>query len=286
MDIESFWEYADPALSEERFRSALPEATGDERLELLTQIARTYSLRRRFAKAHELLDLVEKQFSNAGPRPRIRYHLERGRTYHSNAETDSARQQFLNAWQLARSAGQEGLAVDVAHMLAITYSGQAEAASWNRAGLEIARLSDDPKARALIPAMLNNAAWDLFDQGNFAAALALFEEACEQWALTGEVQQTRVARWSVARCLRSLGRFEQALSIQQELETAHQAAGSEDGFVYEEIAENLSALGRSPEAGPYFAKAYNLLSQDSWLVEHEVERLAYLQARAAGSAEK
>jgi tetratricopeptide (TPR) repeat protein len=282
MDIESFWEYSDPALSEERFRSALPEATGDERLELLTQIARTYSLRRRFAEAHDLLNQVESELSGAGPRPRIRYHLERGRTHHSNGETEIARRHFLDAWQLARSSGQQGLAVDAAHMLAISYSGQAEATSWNQAGLEIARHSDDPKARALIPAMLNNAAWDQFDQGNFAPALALFEEAHQQWALTGKIQQTLVARWSVARCLRSLERFELALSIQQDLETAHQAAGTEDGFVYEEIAENLYALGRSSEAGLYFAKAYHLLSQDSWLVEHETERLAGLQARAAG----
>jgi tetratricopeptide (TPR) repeat protein len=282
MDIESFWEYSDPALSEERFRSALHEATGDDRLELLTQIARTYSLRRRFADAHELLDQVENQLSSAGPLPHIRYHLERGRTHHSNAETETARRHFLNAWQIACNSDKEGLAVDAAHMLAITYSGQAEAATWNQAGLEIGRRSNDPKARGLIPAMLNNAAWDLFDQGNFAAALPVFEEACEHWTLTGKIQQTQVARWSVARCLRALGRCEQALSIQRELEFAHQAAGTEDGFVYEEIAENLSAMGQNQEAGLFFTKAYHLLSQDSWLVEHEAERLASLQTRAAG----
>ena len=91
MDIESFWEYSDPALSEERFRSAIFSATEDGRLELLTQIARTYSLRQRFAEAHDLLDQVESQLSAAGPRPRIHYHLERGRTHHSNAETEIAR---------------------------------------------------------------------------------------------------------------------------------------------------------------------------------------------------
>ena len=283
MDIESFWEYTDPSLSEDRFRAALSEATGDDRLELLTQIARTYSLRRLFAEAHDLLDQVESELSGAGPRPRIRYHLERGRTHHSNAETETARSHFLNAWQPARSSDQEGLAVDAAHMLAIAYSGQAEAANWNQAGIEIARRSNDPKARALIPAMLNNAAWDLFDQGSFAAALPLFEEAYEHWALTGKIPPTRVARWSVARCLRALGRFEQALSIQLELESAHREAGTKDDFVYEEIAENLSALGQTQKAGPYFAKAYNLLSQDSWLVQNEAERLASLQARAVGS---
>ena len=48
MEIESFWEYSDPAGSEARFRAALENSQGDERLEILTQVARTYSLRKRF----------------------------------------------------------------------------------------------------------------------------------------------------------------------------------------------------------------------------------------------
>ncbi len=43
IDIEALWDYADPGLSEERFRAALDTAWGDVRLELLTQIARTYA---------------------------------------------------------------------------------------------------------------------------------------------------------------------------------------------------------------------------------------------------
>jgi hypothetical protein len=66
-DIESFWEYSDPAASEQRFRAALAAATGDERLELLTQVARTYSLRKDFAAAHRQLDAIEKELPGAGP---------------------------------------------------------------------------------------------------------------------------------------------------------------------------------------------------------------------------
>src|SRR5262245_14743684 len=86
MDIDSFWEYSDPAASEARFREALPSATADERLELLTQIARTQSLRGQMAEAHVTLDEIQPQLTQAGPRPRIRYGLERGRTYNSDGE--------------------------------------------------------------------------------------------------------------------------------------------------------------------------------------------------------
>src|SRR5215470_8493249 len=76
-DIDALWEYGDPAASETRFRTALAASQGDARLELLTQIARTYSLRRRFDESHRMLDEVEPALASAGPAPHVRYLLER-----------------------------------------------------------------------------------------------------------------------------------------------------------------------------------------------------------------
>jgi len=280
MDIESFWEYGDPAASEMRFRQALESAEGDERLELLTQIARSYGLRDRFEEAHQLLDEVESQLPGSGPRPRLRYLLERGRTYNSGGDRDRARALFVEAWEGAQSGGQEGLAVDAAHMVAIIHSGTPEAIEWNERGLSIARGSQDAKARALVPAMLNNSAWDLFDMGRHEEALAWFEQAREDWIQRGQPRQIHIARWAVGRCLRSLGRYAEALEIQRALEAEDEAAGAADGFVYEEVAENLAAIGRPDEARPYFAKAADQLSQDPWFVENESARLASLKERA------
>jgi tetratricopeptide (TPR) repeat protein len=280
MDIDSFWEYSDPAQSEKRFRAALGAADKDERLELLTQIARTYSLRSRFADAHKLLDEVESELAAAGPRPRACYLLERGRSFNSAGEVEKARGLFVEAWDRARAAGQEGLAVDAAHMVAITYAGSPEAIVWNQRGLAMARGSQDSKARALIPAMLNNVGWDLHELGRFEEALGVFEEAREEWIVRGKAGPVRVAKWAVARCLRSLARFDEALADQQALETEHAAAGTADGYVFEEIAENLAALGRMNEARPYFRKAAEELGKDEWFVQNEAARLAQLKARA------
>lgn len=104
IDIDTYWEFSDPALSEARFRAALEPAQADVRLELLTQIARTFSLRRRFDEAHETLDEVETQLPGAGPRPRVRYLLERGRTFNSNGEPEQARALFVAAWTQAQAA--------------------------------------------------------------------------------------------------------------------------------------------------------------------------------------
>ncbi|HYF64043.1 MAG TPA: tetratricopeptide repeat protein [Herpetosiphonaceae bacterium] len=283
-DIDALWEYGDPAASEERFRAALGSAAGDQRLELLTQIARTHSLRRRFAEAHGLLDEIEPLLAGAGPRPRARYLLERGRTFNSAGDPEAARRLFAEAWELAGAADAVGLAVDAAHMLAITHANTPAAIEWNGRGLELARPSADPKARALIPAMLNNAAWDLHGLGRYAEALDLFAEAEAEWRARGRQPQIRIARWSVARCLRSLGRHGEALAIQRELEAEHRAAGSADGYVFEEIAENLDAQGERDLARPYFAQAAAELGRDAWFAEHEAARLAALRERAGNAA--
>jgi tetratricopeptide (TPR) repeat protein len=280
IDIDSFWEYTNPAVSEERFRTALTFAHGDARLELLTQIARTYGLRQRFDKAHDLLNQVEAQLTHAGPRARVRYLLERGRTFNSSGDKETARMLFVEAWELAQTAHQEGLAVDAAHMVAITYAGTLDAIAWNQRGLAVARPSHDPKARALIPAMLNNSAWDLHELGRFREAFALFEEAQAEWVARGTPEQIQIATWAVARCLRSLGRYDEALTIQRVLEADHIATGSADGYVFEEIAENLAALGKPDEAKPYFGKAVAELRKDEWFMKNEAARLSKLISRA------
>src|SRR6185295_7290257 len=144
----SFWEYSDPVASEQRFRAALETARGDERLELLTQVARTHSLRKDFDAAHRLLDEIEPQLGAAGGRPRVRYLLERGRTFNSAGDKDKARALFEQAWELGRKSGEEGLAVDAIHMIAITRSGTMEAVELNRKGLALARESKFAKARS------------------------------------------------------------------------------------------------------------------------------------------
>lgn len=280
MDIEAFWEYSQPAASEQRFRAALVNARGDERLELLTQIARSFSLRRDFEQAHKLLDDVEPQLATAGAAPRVRYLLERGRTFNSAGEKARAKPLFVQAWETAIAGGLEGLAVDAAHMVPIVVSG-AEGAEWTRRGVELARRSSDKKAQALLPALLNNHAWNLHDEGRFVDALPVFREAQTAWLTTGRQPQARIARWSVARCLRSLQRFDEALAIQRALEEEGSAAGSPDGFVFEELAELLDALGRADEAKPYFRRAAEIFAKDDGFVRNESARLARLRMRGS-----
>ncbi|MGB2816424.1 MAG: hypothetical protein WBC37_04315 [Burkholderiaceae bacterium] len=282
IDIESFWEYGDPAASEARFRAQLPKATPDEQLELLTQIARTHSLRRQFDTAHALLDDVERHLGDAGPAVRARYFLERGRTFNSAGDKGRAAKLFEQAWSTASTARLEGLAVDAAHMLAIVEP-PSSAAQWTKRGLELARASTDKKARGLLPALLNNHAWNLHDEGRHEEALAVFREAETAWHATGRQPQGRIATWSVARALRALKRHDEALELQLRLERDWQAAGEADGYVFEEIGENLEALGRTAEATAYFRRAEQELGKDPQFARDEAarwQRITSLAARA------
>jgi hypothetical protein len=78
-NINKLWDYNDPAATEQKFKALLPEAIaqGDVSYqgELLTQIARTYSLRKMFDQAHTTLNEVEQMPLEQYPLVAVRYLL-------------------------------------------------------------------------------------------------------------------------------------------------------------------------------------------------------------------
>jgi tetratricopeptide (TPR) repeat protein len=271
--FDALWDYANPAATEARFRAY--EAQGAEALELRTQIARALGLQQKFAEGHAELDAVDRADS-ADARVRVRSALERGRLHNSSGDKTTARRWFETALALAEEAHEENLAVDAAHMVAL--ASPSESIDWNRRALALAAAATDPKARAWRGSLLNNLGWSYHDMKNYPMALAFFEDAVAFRKEQGKADEIRVAEWCFARTLRSLGRLEEALQIQQRLE----AEGVEDGFVPEELGELLVLLGRKAEARPKFARAYELLSKDLWLQRDEPERIDRLRRLASG----
>ena len=283
-DFDALWDYDDPAGTETKFRALLPGATPGSayQVELLTQIARCQGLQQQFEAAHHTLDQAQAVLPDNAPRARIRLFLERGRVLNSSGRQPEASRQFYEAWRLATAAGEDFYAVDAAHMLAISEP-PSEQLAWNQRAIALAEQSTQPRARNWLGSLYNNLGWTLHDQGEAVQALDLFERALELRVQQGKDSDIRIARWCVARCWRSLGRVDEALSAQQALAAEHAAAGSEDGYVEEELGECLLLLGRSGEAQPHFARAHALLSQDAWLLEAEPARLARLKQLAGDS---
>lgn len=274
-DLLALWDFDDPAASEARFRERLDDASHEVGLSLRTQIARTHSLRGQFVQAHQLLDGVDAELAGAGAEPRVRALLERGRTWRSAREPAKARPLFLQAEQQARAAGLEYLHVDALHMVALVESTPDAQLDWNRRALTAARAARDPQARRWEASLSHNIGYALHEAGRHDEALQAFQDALAARLRDGAApSRQREARWMVAWELRALRRHDDALAQLRELERELASAGASDGFVPEEIAENLLALGQAESAKPYFAQAHALLSRDESPDRPDEARLA------------
>ncbi len=281
-DFMAQWEYQDPAATALRFQALLPEARVTDlqyELELLTQIARTHSLQRQFAQAHQLLDEIEPRLTDATPRARLRALLERGRTFNSAGDKASARVLFEQAWQQGVKHEERYLAIDAAHMVAIAAPLE-EQSRWHQLAMELAEHSQDKRVRGWLATLYNNQGWTLFELGRLDEA-----RACQQKCLAWHQQHNNqgkafIARWSLARLSRAQGLHQQAQAELSQLRDDMAAAGvPEDGYVFEELGENALVLN-DPTVTEYFARAWFLLSQDGWFKANEAERLARLKRLA------
>lgn len=288
-EFDRLWNFGDPAGTERAFRQLLGDAgeiaPPDDVAELLTQIARAEGLQRRFDEAHRTLDAVVPRLDGTPSRPRVRYLLERGRAFNSSGSRDEALPLFVEAWELARAIGADALAVDAAHMVAIAEVAERRL-EWNLRAMDLAQASDDPKANRWLGSLYNNIGWTYHDAGDFARALIVFEQG-RAWQRDHGTRDGRlIAEWTVGRALRSLGRIEEALRMQESVLRERQSAGESDGFIHEELGECLLALGRDTEARPHFAEAYQILSTDDWLVANESQRLERMLLLSRNSVER
>lgn len=295
-DFQSLWDYSAPAETEVAFTELLAAHADDSRdgfdqwrLELRTQVARTHSLRKEFAKTDALLNAVDADVTallaiepGAAPKARVRSLLERGRRWNSDGDKAQARPLFEQAWELARSAGLDGLAVDAAHMIAIASADKKQELDWGLKALKLAESSPDPDAKRWRGSLYNNLGWTHHEMGEFETALELFDKQIVVRKEAGDEPALRIARWARARALRSLGRHADALAALNEIVGTYGEEALGDGFVQEEIAENLLATGIPSRATNSFKRAHALL-KDTWINDEDPARIARL-AKLGGVA--
>lgn len=297
LDVDSLWDFQDPSATRAAFerrrveiesrlaKADLPDGAVRRlelaRLELLTQMGRTYTLEGTVAEADVLLARVTDEL---GAEPaadtvqvQVRWLLEHGRARRTEKKPDDARVAFVQAWELARthSPALDGFAVDAAHMVAIVDSGTPGELEWGEKALALAESSPDARAQKWRASLLNNLGWGAFDRGEYEQALALMARQVALRRESGTEPALRIALWSHARVLRALGRVDEALAAQQALLADYGDDAKADGFVHEEMAECLLALGRDADAKAWFASAHALLGS-TWLADAEPERLARL----------
>jgi len=241
--IDRLWDFSDPAASEERFREAADDDThpAHVRAVLATQLARALGIQGRTAEALAVLEAVAAEGIPAedperdAAEVRARVAIERGRILAAADRRAEAVPELTRGVREAALAGSPFLVLDALHMLALNDEGHEE--EWAAEGLDVLSTSRDPRVLRWGVALHNNLGWTMHDAGRAEAALAQFEQAVESADRYGTAEQQHVARWSVARCLRTLGRTEEALDLQRELARAR----PDDPYVQAELAELAGA---------------------------------------------
>ena len=281
-NFDKLWNYAKPDETEKRFREILPKAVAsgdlDYELQLRTQIARTLGLQKKFDEAHAELDGVEKRLTDDVPVARVRYLLERGRAFNSSKKKDKALPLFEEAWDLAVKAKADFHAIDAAHMVGIVVPPD-EKLAWHEKAMALAEKSEDERARGWLGPLYNNLGWAYFEMKDYEKALEIHKKGLAWREKAGQKRGVLIAKWCVARMLRALERYDEAMKMQEELLKAWEKRGEEDGFVYEEIAELLLVTKGEAEAKPWFKKAWAKL-ESSWIKDAEPERWARLKKLA------
>jgi tetratricopeptide (TPR) repeat protein len=211
-DPMKLWDFNDPAGSERRFREVAATISGDDRAAHLTQVARALGLQEKSTEGLQVLDGI----ADAGPHVRIHIALERGRLLRSTGRAAEALPHFADAERLAKKGGRDELRIDAMHMIALMADPQDQLAV-KLAALDLAKASDDHRARDWDAPLLTNIGMTHAEAGNHEGALEKFKEALAARERIGDIETIHVARWMVAWSLRNLGRHREALKMQHAL---------------------------------------------------------------------
>ena len=263
IDLGPLWDFGNPELSEQRFRAAIVSAAPDDAFILRTQIARTHGLRRDFDKARAALAEIEPAFASASAEAKVLWLLESGRTWASPAHPaalrtaenrERARPLYLRAFELAREARLDRLAIDALHMMVMVDERPEQQLAWNQKAIGYMEASDQAEAKRWAGSLYNNVGYAHHLAGRYDEAIANYRKSLAVHEAAGRTANARIAHWMIASSLRAKGVLLDALAIQQRLEREWDADGKPDPYVYEELEHLHRALGNEGEAARYAGK--------------------------------
>ncbi len=271
-DIDGYWDVNRLLTTESQIR-LLPGG------EALTQLARVQGLQENILEARVTLDQVKTVLDETtGPektRLEIRFLLELGRLLCLSMTPAKAQAHFFRAFEMATKIPEfHYFAVDAAVMLSITQPPKYQN-EWLIKATNLAEESRNAQANLWKSQLYVMQGWHLFDFRRLPEALASFEKAAAQVPPPSD-DKMLVIKWSIARIMRGLNRFEEALTIQRYLKT-QLTIGAAAGHVDLEIAENLQNLQQHQEAKTYFESAYAELSMNRWYSDNRAEELSRMQ---------
>ena len=284
-DLHSLSNLDHPEETESRTRVALEQLKSSsafdrsEEIKLMLQLVRALGLQGKLPEAKIALAEVETLLkgSDYPVSEKIGFLLEQGRLAVLNKTPSQALPLFSQAWELAREAHEDFYAIDAAQLMA-TVETQKSQKEWVRKALSVAETSTQPAAKSLLTSLYTTVGWSQYDQRQFENALVTFKQAVQSVEPSEDNRKNIIAaNWAVAKTLRALGKLDEALELQKDLQVRLNQLNVRDGYVYEELAECLHTMKKPAEAEPYFALAYSELSKDAWLKDNNPARLRRLK---------
>lgn len=280
-DFNTLWKFSDPNGTESAFSALLEPArkSGDMSylLQLQTQIARAQGLQDKFAEAHATLDGVREQLRHDLALVRVRYLLERGRVYNSSGAPEKALPLFIEAYEAATSASETKYAADALHMAAIAAPTPAGKVEWNVRALEY--IEKHPQEKRWLNAVYNNLGEAYLLTKEYAKALDCFQNLVDMSRARGEEPWMYTLK-DISKCLRLLGRNEEAREVIQLVHAELKHKGEVDGWISGELAECLLALNEKDAARALFKEAYAAFQKDEYVLKHEAEMMGRVKSLA------
>jgi tetratricopeptide (TPR) repeat protein len=169
------------------------------------------------------------------------------------------------------------LAIDAIHMVALAKKDPKEQIGWNLKGIALAEA--DTNSRSWLWALYNNIGDCYLGMEDYENARLYFHKLVELQKEKGGEPDMYTLK-DEARAIRLSGHPAEAFTIIELIFSKLQKEKQDDGWIREELAENLYALGKKKGARQHFIIAYELLSKEDFCIKNEQEKLNHLKEMA------
>ncbi len=278
-DIDTLWDYSNPKQTEILFKDLLKDypKEGEWTISLKTQLARAMGMQQKFDSATAVLDDVEGELKKDMAEANTRYNLEMGRVVFSSGDRDKAREYFQRAIDISEGGDIPMLYLDALHMMAMVLPPE-EGIKYNLMSIEYIEKSENDVLSGWLGPLYNNTAWTYNDLGEYDKAMKLFLKDAEFRQAIGDDRGYLITQYSIGFTHRQMGNIDRALQMQEELRsTIEENRLPPDGYNLEELGELYMIKGEEERAKEFFGQAYEILSQDPWLISNEPDRLERLK---------
>tara|TARA_B100000674_G_scaffold36491_1_gene25554 strand:+ start:4846 stop:5724 length:879 start_codon:yes stop_codon:yes gene_type:complete len=285
LKISDMWDFSNPQNCEKNFREKMEKHSDSafEVWELQTQVARALGLQGKFIQAFKILDSIQAGLEFAPTCVSkdlvgIRYNLEMGRLLMLNDKPEDSIRYFKFALKLALNIEAEDLSMDAINMLVSVVSIN-ERIEFGLKGIDLATKSDNGELKSSIGNLAIEIGESYLQVQEYQKAIEQFMHACDIFSKAFDAEKVRYIRLSICIAQRALGLHKEALLELRAQEEWHKKSGTNDAIVFEEIAENLLALGHS-SSSIYFSKTLKYFEAESMIGKKGPERLARIKQLA------